>query len=474
MSFSSLPNLFLADLGPGLSLSPDTLREACFAIRRNREHWLHQQRVRSLIEIIAHVAEQWLDPENGFRQLAIKEGSTELGLGEATVRRGVDSFFRQLTVENLEGLVIQDLGDLKRLDDFGASSIEARGGRASYARGARLLAHVVAGNLPNPALMSMVLGILTKSAQFIKCPATASIFPRLFAHSLAHVEPKLGSSMEIACWPGGNAGLESILFAEADCITATGSDETIESIRSRVPHRARFASYGHRVSFAYISGEMLTTYSVRRLARETANDVTAWNQLGCLSPHVIYVRDDGVVSPEGFALELAREMELREKTEPRGGLTIEESAAIAMRRSAYQLRSAAGSDVRLERNRGESVFKDLPTSVQMWQSEGSTAWTVVLDADPRFKHSCLNRFIYIKPVRRFSDVLHFAEPVRHQTSTVGLAAAETVAIECARLLAHWGVSRICPLGKMQDPPLPWRHDGRPALGDLITWTDFEQ
>jgi hypothetical protein len=27
---------------------------------------------------------------------------------------------------------------------------------------------------------------------------------------------------------------------------------------------------------------------------------------------------------------------------------------------------------------------------------------------------------------------------------------------------------------MQNPPLTWRHDGRPALGDLMTWVDFEE
>jgi len=26
---------------------------------------------------------------------------------------------------------------------------------------------------------------------------------------------------------------------------------------------------------------------------------------------------------------------------------------------------------------------------------------------------------------------------------------------------------------MQNPPLTWRHDGRPALADLVTWADFE-
>ena len=40
-------------------------------------------------------------------------------------------------------------------------------------------------------------------------------------------------------------------------------------------------------------------------------------------------------------------------------------------------------------------------------------------------------------------------------------------------LSRWGVTRVCQLGQMQNPPLLWRHDGRPALGDLVTWTDFE-
>jgi len=40
--------------------------------------------------------------------------------------------------------------------------------------------------------------------------------------------------------------------------------------------------------------------------------------------------------------------------------------------------------------------------------------------------------------------------------------------------AHLGAKRICPLGEMQRPPLGWRHDGRPALGDLVTWCDWEK
>ena len=51
---------------------------------------------------------------------------------------------------------------------------------------------------------------------------------------------------------------------------------------------------------------------------------------------------------------------------------------------------------------------------------------------------------------------------------------KTMQEKLANELARWGASRICPLGKMQSPPLTWRHDGRPSLGDLVMWTDWEQ
>jgi hypothetical protein len=97
----------------------------------------------------------------------------------------------------------------------------------------------------------------------------------------------------------------------------------------------------------------------------------------------------------------------------------------------------------------------------------------VYEADAQFQVSCLNRFVYVKPVAHLRDALHHAEAVRGKISTVGLAANADKAQELAMALARWGVSRVCRVGQMQNPPLTWRHDGRPALGDLVTWTDWE-
>jgi hypothetical protein len=76
-------------------------------------------------------------------------------------------------------------------------------------------------------------------------------------------------------------------------------------------------------------------------------------------------------------------------------------------------------------------------------------------------------------VNDLEAALQAADGIRGKVSTVGLSVPEPRAAEMVLRLAGWGATRVCPLGQMQDPPLLWRHDGSPALGDLVTWTDWE-
>lgn len=471
----NLPQLFLADLPPEAEITPALVRDACIAVKRNRATWLCHHRTQELVELIAFAAERWQQPDNGFRRLALREGAADTGFGPATVARGLDSLFRLLTVEQLHALITQDLGEVRRLDEFSAPPGELRHGRLALARGPELLVHVAAGNLPNSTLMSLVLGLLVRSAQFVKLPRRGSLIPRLFAHSLAELEPKLGGCLEFAVWPGGHSELEAALLAEAECVTVQGADETVSDVRGRLPAKVRLVPYGSRLSFGFISGDVLSSYSARKVAEKAAADVCAWNQLGCLSPHVFYVEDRGAVSAEAFAELLANALAEREAAEPRGDVSLEEAAQIADRRYLHELRSA-----RHVLQRGEAVtmprgafFEPASTGTRIWTSEGSTAWTVVFEDDARFHPSCLNRFIYVKPVRELSEALRFAEAHRGQISTVGVGALESKLPEIARELAGWGVPRVCPVGRMQEPPVTWRHDGRPALAELVTWTDLE-
>jgi hypothetical protein len=457
----NLPNYFLADLLPEATLSPTMIAAACDTLKRNREKYLLPRSTDEIVKILCEVAAEWLRPENKFRRLALESGVgvqasacssdtperefqradvASAKFSQATLARGLDDFFRQFTPENFQALLAQDLGaDTSR----------------HFWHGPGLLVHIAAGNIPNPALMSITLGLLTRSAQFVKCASGAALLPRLFAHSIYELDHKLGACLELAEWRGGNVALETALFAGADCVTATGSDETLAAIRSRLPAKTRFLGYGHRVSFGFVTREVLREEEIAQVVSSTADDVVAWDQNGCLSPHVIYVEERGEVESDRFAALLAAELMKREAAEPRGKISVAESAEIASRRATYEVLAAHRGDIKL------------------WASQDSTAWTVVFEHDVRFRFSPLNRFIYVKPVPDLAAVMQGVDEIHGKVSTVGIAAPPEKTMELARQFARWGVTRICPLGQMQNPPLTWRHDGRPALGDLITWTDFE-
>ena len=453
MSAMNLPNYFLADLPAGAELTPGLIAEACQTLKRNREQFLAGRATESIIHLLDKLGAEWLSPDFPFRRLALDLGPGATGFSAAVLAAGLDQFFKQLTAENLTDLLRQELGDDRRLDSFQTEML-AGGKRAAMAHGPILLAQFAPGGIPNPVLTEMVLGLLLRSAQFVKCATSSALIPRLFAHSLYDADHKLGSCLEVAEWKGGAEQLESALFAETDCVVATGSDDTLEAIRNRIPRKTRFVGYGTRVSFGYITRDALEQ-DAAAVVRKAATDVTAWNQRGCLSPHVIYVEDGGGMG-ETFAEQLASELESTERSFPRGTLPAADAAAIATRRSFHEVRAAHS------------------LGTKMWTSPQSTAWTVVWENDERFQLSCLNRFIYIKSVADLNHALQGAELVRDKVSTVGLAGTATQAPELALRFARWGARRICPLGRMQDPPLAWRHDGRPPLGDLVIWTDWEK
>ncbi len=451
-----LPDYFLADLPPEATLTPAILKEACDTLRRNRVHYLAHRSIQSLIGTFVRIGANWMDPDYPLRKFALQYGPAATGFPSRTLQRGLESFFSQMTTENFEALLSQDFGDARKLDQPSPIPAEQLTRRSSMVTAPEFMFHITAGNLPIGAFSTILLGMLLRSAQLVKCGTGAAFLPRLFAHSIYEVEPKLGACLEIAEWRGGSAALEECCIQSADCVTATGSDETIAALRQRVPERKRFLGYGKRVSFGFVSAAALSRRNEAQVVSNAAMDVIAWNQLGCLSPHVVYVENGGGLSPEQFAESLAAELARLEIVEPRGEVPGEVAAVIASRRSLYELRASASDETRL------------------WGSSNSTAWTVVYEADARFQLSCLHRFIYVKGVKDLAEALRHCDAIRDRVSSVGIAVAEEQKPVLVAELARWGVPRVCPLGSMQRPPLTWRHDGRPSLGDLVTWTDWER
>ncbi len=205
--------------------------------------------------------------------------------------------------------------------------------------------------------------------------------------------------------PHGRAApsiLESALFAEADCVVATGSDETLAAIRQKLPPAARFVGYGTQVSFGYVTREALERHA-HAVAEQAAADVTAWNQRGCLSPHVIYVEDSGSGTGEDFAELLAGKLEALEKTHPRGAL----SAGRRRPSRAGAPFTKCAPPIRRRPRCGPAANR--PPGRSFWKTTRAFSF-------PARTGSFMSRWC-----RDLTQALQGAESVREKISTVGLA-----------------------------------------------------
>lgn len=332
-----------------------------------------------------------------------------------------------LTADDLLETVRLELGHAEALDGF-----RPHGNHFSRAEPVGPLLHIVSGNTPHAALQSLLRGLLLGAENWIKLPEAGLPEAEDFLR-------QVGDRGFAVRRVSGRAEAAN-LMARAGAVIAFGSDETIAALRNRVPAACVFDPHPHRVSMGIVFGDAASA------APRAARDVSQFCQKGCLSPHDIYVATDA----RAFAERLAGEMETYEHADPRGPITPHEAAEIAGVRANYRFRAA--SDPR----------------VALWESGGSTAWTVIYEDDPWFATSCLNRVVFVKPLP--DDLAAALGPARDWLAGIGIWPATP---DHANRIAALKPSRICPLGRMQCPPFTWHQEGRAALASLVRWVDFE-
>ena len=340
----------------------------------------------------------------------------------------------EIRPDGLLTLVRAELGHAAILDGF---QPHGPAGHLTHATGRTPLLHVVSGNTPHAGLQSLLRGLLVGAHNLCKLPA-GGFLPELAAFR-AGLPPHLAARVELS------ETLPDAWLERAAAVIVFGSDETVAALHRRLQPDQAFIPHGHRVSLAVVLDDP-TGISWPDAARA----VSLFDQRGCLSPHLVYVRGDA----RGYAQGLAGEMDRFNRHTPRGAVTAGEAATILALRNDWRFRAA-----------------NEPNHHALWHSTGSTAWTVLYDgAEPAFTASPLNRAVYVKPLP--SDLRAALTGVRPFLSTVGWWSPKPGDAEWLASL-DLGASRYCPLAAMQRPPLTWHQDGAPPLGALVRWTDWE-
>jgi len=357
-----------------------------------------------------------------------------------TTRQRIDllahAYPRLFPREELLRLAADQLGHIDALDCW-----ITREGVRVRARAPRLIHHICAGNLAISAITSIAHGLLLGALNTVKLPGPRedSTTRREITAFVRGLPQPLRDLVALTSARGSSA------MERADAIIAFGSDATMAALRAQVRGDQLFIAHGHAVSVLWLVDPARLT---AREARASAIDVLTYDQLGCLSPQAIYLPPDADLEKLGEKLARALEIEWhRQSKKPARPLGTRARIAEA-RDVAYAL--------------GHRVW--LPASRHL-------GWTLIHDSIATFIPSPLHGVIYLRisPPEELGENL---ASVRGRISTVGVAGTSS-SMKWREAFLELGVSRFCPAGRMQFPPLSWHHDGRAVLGELATWIDDE-
>jgi hypothetical protein len=433
-------------------LTKDQMNKVALKVKKESSDVLKTLSVSEIIDIVDNVIEQLLDRTNEYRQKAEQLLPIVTGYDEELVKVGLTSYLKTFRKQNLQRFLVEDFGNPLLLDDFQPRSKKG----FSKAMGPDLTVHVWAGNVPALPLWSLISGLLVKSGTIGKVASSEPLFAGWFAKLLVEVEPRLADCLAIVWWRGGEEGTEKNLFRQADVVVGYGGNESLESIKNRIPITTRFLPFGHKISFGIVSNMCLDPRKAWNTAHLAALDVVRYDQQGCYSPHVFYVQQGGKVSPKEFARYLAHELESFEKRYPRRTLSIEEEASLAEWRGKEEL----------------TVFSK-PENELLGSPAGT--WTVVYEGtNADLTPSSLNRVIKVITVEKLEEIPLIITPYRSYLQTVGIASTPKELFALSHLLGNAGVTRITAIGHMTSPEAGWHHDGRNNLLDLVNLVDIEQ
>lgn len=179
----------------------------------------------------------------------------------------------------LEGWVARTMSDGRR------AAVRAFGARA---------VHVIAGNSPLIAALTVIRNAITRSDAIIKTPSNDPLTAVAIVRTVAEVAPDhpLTRHVSVAYWKGGDTGFEERLYqpANVEKIVAWGGFASVTHVLRYVQPGLELISLDPKRSATVIGPEAFESDAAfTDVARRIATDVGALNQLGCVNARVVYV-----------------------------------------------------------------------------------------------------------------------------------------------------------------------------------------
>lgn len=383
-----------------------------------------RRRARWLADAFAHLSRA--DSELGREaRTALAQSS---GLSEPMVEWALESALAPLTFEVLYAL---------------EQSPPPPHPQAVRVQPGQLCVVVLSGNVVTGAARAVGWPLLFGWPVLAKASSGDDTLARLLEAALAEGDPELGDAYRSVSYAASHETLNSTLFEQADAVSVYGSDDTVNTIRAQLGASVSFIAHGHGLGAVYVGRAALAARETAQLAaRGLALDVAAYDQRGCLSPHVAWVERGGLISPVQFAELVHAELTLLRTTLPRGSLPVQLGGAQVGWRGVGALRG------------------------RLFEGDG---FAVSCEDGGPLRVSPGYRNLQVIALESPAELTHKLAPLGLHLKCLGYAGIERSTL--LSLLPARVAPRLCPVGQMQRPPVHALHDGLAPWEGLLRWAD---
>ena len=405
----------------------------------------------TLIHGISSVILKLLDKNNKSRIFLNENLPVITGFDRKMIELNLSSYLKTFRSHSLKSFLAQDFTQIEMLSDF----VPVVKGGWSKVKPPNLMLHVWSANVPALSLWSLIGSLLVKSPSIGKLASDEPLVASIFVKMLLEEIPALEDCLSIVWWRGGDFSHSQAILDQCDLVLAYGSNETLNSIRSRLGIFTRFLGHGHKISFSVVSNTALDNKNAKWVAEQAALDVVRYDQMGCYSPHAYFVKTGGLVSPKEFAQLLLTEIHSLSHRFSNRELSMSESSSI----------------VKWRQDQLFNTIKD--PSVEIFGDQSASSQVIFCNVAMPLKASILNRNVFVIAFNHWEELDFCLDPQRQFLQTAGVAVSIEELDHVSNLLVELGVTRICSVGEMTQPPSGWHHDGGFSLLDLVKIVDVE-
>ena len=341
----------------------------------------------------------------------------------------------QISRAALEERLALELGGLAGPRPFGRSEVRPLG----------VLLHIAPGNMAGLPAFTAVEGLLTGNINLVKLPHGDKGLTLAVFQKLTELEPRLAPYLYAFDIPSKDTASLRRLAALADGVVTWGGDGAISAMRKLAPPGCKLIEWGHRLSFAYLSGwEGMDLFPL-------AEHIVRTGGLLCSSCQVIYLDTEHLSVAERFCKQF---------------LPVLEKAAASHYKAPGQAAQAAlyARETALEQIVDRASFDDLNFPGE------SCSLTLRRDMDLELSH--LHGNVLVKRLPR-GEIVPTLRHQRGRLQTAGLICPDSEREALTALLARAGVNRIAAPGHMSHSFPCEAHDGEYPLRRYVRVVDME-